>query len=297
MTSTSTRPAPPGGRPGPAGGAPAAARRSRRLAASAFLGPGLTYLLVFLLIPLALVFAHSVFRRGRFGGVVYEFTTENFTRLIDPLYLGVVVDSLKLATIATVIALLVGYPTAYAIAHLPPRWKTVALVAIVLPFLTSFIIRMFALIILMSGPGLINRLLGAELEMLYTDGAIVTGLLYAYLPLMVLPLYSAIERLDPQLREASANLGASAFTTFRRVTFPLTLPGVMTGCMFVFVPSFGNFAVPELLGGGKSLMVGNLVQTAFLRERDYPFGSALALTLIAVLLVLLVVQAKAARHG
>ncbi|MEV0582397.1 ABC transporter permease [Nonomuraea sp. NPDC050310] len=271
--------------------------RPRFWAASAFLGPGLLYLLAFLLIPLALIFGFTVFKRGRFGGIVYEYTAENFARLFDPLYLGVVVDSLKLAGITTLLALLLGYPTAYAIARLPHKWRTIALVAVVLPFLTSFIIRMYALIILMSGPGLINSALGTELELLYHEGAIVTGLLYCYLPLMVLPLYTAIERLDPQLREASGNLGANAFTTFRRVTFPLTLPGVLTGCMFVFVPSFGNFAVPEILGGSKSLMVGNLVQTAFLKERDYPFGSTLALALIAVLLVLLLIQAKVARRG
>lgn len=272
-------------------------RGGRLLAASAFLGPGLIYLTVLMLVPLALLLGYTVLQRGRFGGIVYEFTTANFTRLLDPLYLDVVVSSLKLATITTVLALLLGYPTAYVIARLPRKWKTIALVAVVMPFLTSFIIRMFALIILMSGPGLINRVLGTELELLYNEGAIVTGLLYSYLPLMVLPLYSAIERLDPQLREASDNLGASAFTTFRRVTLPLSLPGVLTGCVFVFVPSFANFVIPSLLGGGKSLMVGNLVETAFLRERDYPFGATLALVLIVVLLVLLVIQARAARRA
>lgn len=271
--------------------------RSRFRAAAVFLGPGLLYLLVFLLVPLALLFGYTVLRRGRFGGIVHEYTAENFARLLDPLYLGVVGDSAKLAALTTLLALLLGYPTAYAITRLPRRWRTVALVAVVLPFLTSFIIRMYALIILMSGPGLINSLLGAEFELLYTQGAIVVGLLYCYLPLMVLPLYTALEKVDPRLGEASGNLGASAFTTFRRVTLPLTLPGVLTGCLFVFVPSFGNFAVPEILGGGKTLMVGNLVQTAFLKERDYPFGSTLALALIAVLLVLLVIQARAVRRA
>ncbi|GAA4058731.1 ABC transporter permease [Nonomuraea soli] len=270
---------------------------TRWLSGAAFLGPGLIYLIVLMLIPLALVLGYTVFQRGRFGGIVYEFTTENFARLIDPLYLDVVLDSLKLATITTVIALLLGYPTAYVIANLPRKWKTIALVAVVLPFWTSFIIRMYALTILMSGPGLINSLLGTEFELLYNEGAIVVGLLYSYLPLMVLPLYSSIERLDPQLLEASANLGASRATTFRRVTLPLTLPGAMTGALFVFVPSFGNFVIPELLGGGKSLMVGNLIQTEFLKARDWPFGSTLALALIAVLLVLLLVQARVARRA
>ncbi|MFI9588735.1 ABC transporter permease [Nonomuraea sp. NPDC052265] len=276
---------------------PVSRDRGRRLGAFVFLSPGLTYLVVLLLVPLALVLSYTVFQRGRFGGVVYEFTLENFQRLFDSLYLGVVADSLKIAAITTVIALLLGYPTAYLIAQLPTKWKTIALVAIVLPFWTNFIIRVYAWIIMLSGPGLINSLLGTKMELLYNQGTIVTGLLYSYLPLMVLPLYSTIEKLDPQLREASANLGASAFTTFRKVTLPLTLPGVLTGAMFVFVPSFGNFVIPEMLGGSKSIMVGNLVRNQFLTARDWPFGSALVLALIAVLILLLLVQAWAARRA
>lgn len=272
-------------------------KRGRRLGAFVFLSPGLTYLVVLLLVPLGLVLSYTVFQRGRFGGIFYEFTLENFQRLFDSLYLGVVGDSLKMAAIATLIALLLGYPTAYLIAQLPPKWKTIALVAIVLPFWTNFIIRVYAWIIMLSGPGLINSLLGTKLELLYTQGTIVVGLLYSYLPLMVLPLYSSIEKLDPQLREASANLGASAFTTFRKVTLPLTLPGALTGAMFVFVPSFGNFVIPEMLGGSKSIMVGNLIRNQFLTARDWPFGSALVLALIALLILLLLVQAWAARRA
>jgi spermidine/putrescine transport system permease protein len=276
---------------------PVSPRWGRRLGAFVFLGPGVAYLAVLLLVPLALILSYTVFRRGRFGGIVYEFTTENFSRLFDPLYLDVVLTSIKLATLTTVFALLLGYPTAYLIARLPRTWKTVALVAIVLPFWTNFIIRVYAWTILLSGPGLINSALGTQMELLYNHGAIVTGLLYSYLPLMVLPLYAAIEKLDPQLREASANLGASAFTTFRRVTLPLTLPGVATGCLFVFVPSFGNFVIPEILGGGRTATVGTLIRAEFLKSRDWPFGSTLALAVILVLIVLLVIQSWVSRRG
>ncbi|MFG1707618.1 ABC transporter permease [Nonomuraea sp. M3C6] len=269
----------------------------RRLGAFVFLSPGLTYLVVLLLVPLALVLSTTVFQRGRFGGVVYEFTTENFERLIDPVYLQVLGGSLKIAALTTLIALLLGYPTAYVIAQLPRRWRTVALVAIVLPFWTNFIIRIYAWIILLNGPGLVNSLLGTELELLYKEGTIVTGLLYSYLPLMVLPLYTAIEKLDPELREASANLGAAPFTTFRKVTLPLTVPGVLTGCMFVFVPSFGNFVIPEMLGGSKTLMAGNVIRNEFLAARDWPFASTVTLALIAVLVVLLLAQSWAARRA
>lgn len=280
---------------------PVSRSRGRRLGAFVFLSPGLTYLLVLLLVPLALMMSYTVFQRGRFGGVVYEFTMENFARLADPLYVGVVVESLKIAAVTTVIALLAGYPTAYLIARLPRKWKTIALVAVVLPFWTNFIIRVYAWVILLSGPGLINsglKVFGlGPLDLLYNEGAIVAGLVYSYLPLMVLPLFAAIEKLDPQLREASANLGAAPLTTFRKVTLPLSLPGVMTGCLFVFVPSFGNFVIPELLGGSKSIMVGNLIRQQFLSARDWPFGSTLALAVIAVLIVLVVVQAWVARRA
>ncbi|MEU0518691.1 ABC transporter permease [Streptosporangium sp. NPDC006007] len=276
-------------------------RRSRVLGRLFFLGPGLTYLIAFLLIPLVLVLSYSFFRRGRFGGVVHDLTGENLTRLFDPLYLDVVLGSLKLATAATLISILAGYPTAYLIAGLPRRWKTIALIAIVLPFWTNFLVRIYAWIVLLSGPGLVNSALGelglGPFEFLYNDGTIVTGLVYSYLPLMVLPLYAAIERLDPQLREASANLGARPARTFLSVTLPLTLPGVLTGCMFVFVPSFGNFVIPELLGGGRSIMVGNLIRDQFLTARDWPFGSALALALLAMLIVLLLLQAWSARRA
>lgn len=214
-----------------------------------------------------------------------------------------VIGSLKLAAIATLIALLVGYPTAYLIAQLPRKWKTIALVAVVLPFWTNFLVRIYAWIVLLSGPGLVNStlmdlgLIDKPLELLYNQGTIVTGLVYSYLPLMVLPLYAAIEKLDPQLREASANLGAGPVRTFASVTLPLTLPGVFTGCLFVFVPSFGNFIIPELLGGGRSIMVGNLIRDQFLKARDWPFGSTLALALLAVLIVLLLLQAWSARRA
>ncbi|MEV0969479.1 ABC transporter permease [Microtetraspora glauca] len=274
--------------------------RARVIGRLVTMGPGFGFLIVFLAVPLALVLSYTVFRRGRFGGIVYEATGENFTRLIDPLYLDVVFGSVKLATITTLLALLLAYPTAYMIARLPAKWKVIALVAVVLPFWTNFLIRTYAWIVLLNSEGLLNSGLDAlglgKVELLYSDGAIVAGLLYAYLPLMILPLYSAIERLDPQLREASANLGARPIRTFWSVTLPLSLPGVLTGCVFVFVPSLGNFVIPELLGGGRRIMVGNLIRDQFLKARDWPFGSVLALSVIGVLVLLLFAQAWATRR-
>ncbi len=267
-----------------------------------FLGPGLLYLAVFMLVPLGLILSFTFFQRGRYGGIVYEFTLDNFTRAIEPIYLKVLWNSVLIAGITTLLALLLGFPAAYFIANLSAKWRTVALVAVVLPFWTNFLIRTYAWIVLLNTEGPANQALVASgirdepLEVLYTRGAVVLGLLYAYLPLMILPLYAAIERLDPQLRDAAANLGAGPFRVFRDVTLPLTLPGVITGCIFVFVPSLGNFIVPELLGGGKSVMVGNLIRDQFLKARDWPFGSVLALSVIAFLAFLFVLQAVATRR-
>jgi spermidine/putrescine transport system permease protein len=261
------------------------------------LGPALGWWAVFLLVPVGLVIAYSVFQRGTYGGVVPTFTLDNFARAVDPLYLRVLLFSLRVAVIATVIALLIGYPAAYLIATLPRRWRTPVLVLVILPFWTSLLIRTYAWIVLLNREGLINRgleslgLINEPLPLLYNEFAIVLGLVYGYLPLMILPIYSSIERLQPDLREASADLGGNPLRTFLRVTLPLTLPGLAAGCIFVFVPSLGNFIVPDLLGGGLSIMVGNLIQAQFLKARDWPFGAVLSLALIAMMGVLLFLQA------
>ncbi|GIF20524.1 spermidine/putrescine transport system permease protein [Actinoplanes tereljensis] len=266
------------------------------------LGPGLGYLTALMVVPLALVLSYTIFQRGRFGGLVYEPTTENFRRAVDPLYLDVLVTSAWIAGVTTLLALLIGYPTAYVIARLPARAKTIALVALVLPFWTNFLIRTYAWIVLLSPAGLVNDaltgwgLVDEPLQLLYTKPAIIAGLLYSYLPLMVLPLYASLEKQDHELLEAAANLGARPARAFLTVTLPLTLPAMLTGCVFVFVPSLGNFVVPELLGGGRTAMVGNLVRDQFLKARDWPFGATLALAVVAMLAVLLLIQAWSGRR-
>jgi spermidine/putrescine transport system permease protein len=292
---------------GPSGPTPTrGARRGRRHGWTErllLLGPGFAYLVVLFVIPLGLIVSLAFFQRGRFGGVIYEPTLANFERALEPVFVKVLVDSLVIAGITTALALLIGYPVAWAIASLPRRWRVVALVLVVLPFWTNFLIRTYAWIVLLNSEGPINGALTGlgiverPLGLLYTDGAVVAGLLYAYLPLMILPLYASIERLDPELREAAANLGATPARTFLSVTLPLTLPGVLIGSIFVFVPSIGNFVVPELLGGGKTVMVGNLIRDQFLKARDWPFGSVLALAVIVGLLGLLVVQARLSRRS
>jgi spermidine/putrescine transport system permease protein len=201
--------------------------------------------------------------------------------------------------LATLAALAIGYPAAYLIATAPKQWQTTLLILVMLPFWSNYLIRTYAWIVLLNREGLINNglqelgLIGEPLPLLYNQFAIVVGLLYGYLPFMVLALYSSISRLNPEIFEASSDLGASSPRTFLRVTLPLTIPGIAAGCVFVFVLSIGNFVTPDLLGGGRSLMVGNLIFDQFLSARDWPFGSSLAFVLIGLMMLLLVAQAWA----
>jgi spermidine/putrescine transport system permease protein len=270
---------------------------SRRLQRLLLIGPAFGWWAIFLVVPVGLVLAYSLLRRGEFGGVVPDLTLDNYVRALDPLFVQVLLSSLRIAAITTLLALVIGYPVAYFIATRSRRWRTPLLVLVILPFWTSFLIRTYAWIVLLNREGLINRpllnvgLIEEPLPLLNNEFAIVLGLLYAYLPLMVLPLYASLERLNPELREASTDLGAPPWRTFLSVTLPLTSAGVAAGAIFVFVPSLGNFIVPQLLGGGRTVMIGNLIERQFLSARDWPFGAALATGLIAITVLLLLGQA------
>jgi spermidine/putrescine transport system permease protein len=267
------------------------------------LGPGLGWLALFLVLPCAIVFVYSFFERGTYGGIDYVFTLENYVRAADTLYLSIFLASAKIALLATLAALVIGYPAAYLIATAPKQWQTTLLILVMLPFWSNYLIRTYAWIVLLNREGLINNglqelgLIGEPLPLLYNQFAIVVGLLYGYLPFMVLALYSSISRLNPEIFEASSDLGASSLRTFLRVTLPLTIPGIAAGCVFVFVLSIGNFVTPDLLGGGRSLMVGNLIFDQFLSARDWPFGSSLAFVLIGLMMLLLVAQAWAVNRS
>lgn len=273
-----------------------------RLRPLPFLGPGTAFLVVFMAIPLSLLLVYSVFTRGRFGGVEFTFTMGNFAKLLDPIYLAVIWQSILMAVGVTILALIIGYPIAYAITKIPARWRTVALIAVVLPFWTNFLIRTYAWILLLNNAGIINQFLmklgiiESPLPLLYNWGATATGLLYMYLPLMILPLYASIQSIDPMLREAATNLGSRPWRVFRTVTVPLSLPGALTGAIFVFVPTMSNFVIPELLGGGKMILIGNLVRDQFLEARDWPFGATLALVFLTFLVLLILGQSWVTRR-
>lgn len=267
------------------------------------IAPALAWLTAFMVVPCVLVLALAFFRRGLYGGIDYTVTFENIALVFDPLYAGIFIASARIAGLAALFAVVIGYAAAYAIASMPRRAQPMLLFLAVLPFWSSYLIRTYAWIVLLNREGLvvqIARALGvadALPPMLYTEGAVILGLTYSYLPFVILACYAPLARLNPELAEASRDLGAGRWTTFRRVILPLTLPGVAVGAVFVFVLSIGNFVTPALLGGGQFQMIGTLVYAQFLTANDWPFGAALSMVLIAVMMVLLLVQTWAAERG
>lgn len=259
--------------------------------------PGLGWLLLFMIVPCLIVFFFSFFERGVYGGIDYNFTFDNFVRVTESVYLSIFLGSVRIAGLATIIALLIAYPAAYAISLARKDRQNTYLFLVMLPFWSNYLIRTYAWIVLLNREGLINKgligtgVINEPLNILYNDFAVITGLVYNYLPFVILAIYASVQRLNPEIREASADLGAPAWRTFLRITLPLTMPGVAAGAVFVFVLSVGNFITPDLLGGGRIVMVGNLIYDQFLSARDWPFGAALSLALIFIMMLLLFVQA------
>jgi spermidine/putrescine transport system permease protein len=241
----------------------------------------------------------SLATRGSYGTIIYDVTFDNYLRALDRLYLPAYWRSFWIATATTAITAVVSYPAAYYIAlRAPARWRRILLVLTVIPFWTSFLVRTYAWILLLRSEGLVNSMLigsgviDEPLGLLYTDFAVLVGQVYGELPFMILPLYVALERLDKRLLEAEQDLGASRFWTFVKVTLPLSRAGLLAGVVLVFIPSLGAFITPDLLGGAKSVMIGNLIQGQF-TLLNQPFGSALSLILTASVLILLAIAMRA----
>lgn len=255
------------------------------------IGPILIWMVALFLLPLAMVFGVSFLTRSSFGGVELPFTFENYIRFFDPLYFKILWVSCVLAFFTTVICLVLGYPFAYIIARSPISYRNILMLLIVVPFWTNSLIRTYAWIVLLRTEGVINTLLlqlgliEQPLSLLYNETAVLIGLVYTMLPFMVLPLYASIEKLDRTLLEASGDLGAKPWQTFGRVTFPLTLPGIWAGSLLVFIPSLGLFFIPDLMGGSKTVLIGNLIKNQFLTARDWPFGSASSIILMVLTLL------------
>lgn len=270
----------------------------------------LVVLVVFFLLPLLIMLLISFAQRGTYGGIkpipdLWQYITSfdwvsNYLRSLEPLYLEIYARSLWMAVVTTVLCLLIGYPIAYYISiKVKPSLKNTLLTLVVIPFWTSFLIRTYAWIIILRSEGLINNalismgLIQTPIEtLLYSEFAVMLGLVYGELPFMILPLYASIEKLDLALLEASSDLGANSFWTFMKITVPLTMPGIVAGIILVFIPTIGAFITPDLLGGAKSILVGNLVQNQFAIARDKPFGSAICFGLTTFVLLLLYMYAR-----
>jgi spermidine/putrescine transport system permease protein len=259
-----------------------------------FLLPTRTILALLLAVPVGIVCVYSAMTRGAYGGVTQPWTLENYARFFDPLYGAILLRSLAMAAGATAVCLLLGFPLALFISR-AQKWRGLYLFLVILPFWTSFLVRTYAWMFLLRDTGLLNTMLQnlhiirEPLPLLYNNGAVLLGLVYGYLPFMILPLYSTLERLDPSLLEAAADLGAKPFTALLRVVIPLSAPGIRAGSILVFIPCVGAFLTPDLLGGGKTVMIGNLVQNQFTTARDWPFGSAISLAVTAIVVLLMIV--------
>jgi spermidine/putrescine transport system permease protein len=233
------------------------------------------------------MFGYSFAHRGTLGGIVPGFTLENYAGVADPVYLRIVLRSIGYAALTTAICLAAGYPVAYLIGRADARWRNLLLMGVMVPFWTSFLIRTYAWVTILKSEGLMNSLfvqlglIAQPLEMLYTPGAVIVGLVYTFLPFMILPIYSSVEKLDGALIEAALDLGAGPLRAFSRVIVPLTSPGIAAGVLLVFVPALGIYAVNDILGGGRVDMIGNIIENQFKgNARNWPFGAALGTTLL-----------------
>ncbi|MGK7929638.1 MAG: ABC transporter permease [Spirulina sp.] len=256
-----------------------------------FLFPGTLWLILFFVLPLTIVLIYSFLERGTYGGVDWILTLENYQRLFNPIYWTVFFRSLYLAFLTTFACLLIGYPLAFFIATRPPQWRNIFLLLVIIPFWTNFLVRIYAWIVLLRTEGVINIILQSlgitnePLELIFNSFAVSIGLIYGYLPFMILPLYATIEKFDFSLIEASHDLGANDFWTFLRIVLPLTSRGIIAGSLLVFIPAVGEFVTPDILGGAKTIMLGNLVQSQFLSARNWPFGSVLSIMMMAIVLL------------
>jgi|SRR5690625_47146 len=272
------------------------------------LGLPTLFLAVFFLGPLGIMLVYSWLEPGLYGGVVWEFYHLNFGRIFgwadtqyekfDPIYLEVFIRSFLLALATVLLSLIICYPAAFWISRMPERRKNLFIFLITLPFFVSLIVRLFAWVLLLRPTGFVNQalmglgIIESPLIMIFTNFAVVIGMVYIFIPFMFLPLYASVEKLDRSMVEASFDLGANRWQTFRRVILPLTMPGIIGGSIIVFIPSLGNFIVPSVLGGARVMMIGNLIEQQFLQARDWPFGAALSMIVMSTVLALLLLYVR-----
>jgi spermidine/putrescine transport system permease protein len=261
-------------------------RRAPSWRAWLLLSPMLVWLVLFVVVPTVILVVYSFCQRDEIGRLVFDFTWDNYRRVAEPTYLRVFARSVGYAALTTALCIVIGFPVAWTIARAREAWRQKLLLLVMIPFWTSFLIRTYAWITILKQEGLLNGFLRlpplglGPLELLYTPTAVVIGLVYAYLPFMILPIYTSAEKVPADLIEAAHDLGAGPLRVFSSVILPLTKPGIAAGTLLVFVPAIGMFAVTDLMGGAKTPLIGNVIQNQFLQARDWPFGSALGVVFL-----------------
>lgn len=272
--------------------------RRKTLPALAMAGPVSLWMILFVTIPMLFIIYISFMSRGVFGDVVYEFSMESYGTLMDATYFKVILKSLKVAVFTTVMCLLVGYPFAYYIARKPKEVAAKLIMLIMIPFWTNSLMRLNSWLLVFQTSGPVNHFLqwsgltDGPVNFVYTDGLVVLGMITNMLPFAVLPLYSSIEKLNKSLLEASADLGANGATTFRKITLPLTFPGIFSSIILVFIPTLGIYTVSDILGGGKVLYIGNIIKNQFGAIRNWPLGAALSVLLILITMLLIFIYTR-----
>lgn len=268
-----------------------AIRRRQRVERSQlwlYLGPAALWLILFFMLPLAIIVVISFLRRGTYGGIVAEFNLLNYVKLFEGNYFVIFWRSIWLATTTTVVSLLVGYPLAFWITRQPARLRGLLVMLVIVPFWTNFLVRTYAWMVILRNEGVINTLLQSlglmdePLKMLFTPGSVLIGMVYGFLPFMVLPIYANLEKFDFSLMEAAHDCGANDLRAFLRIMLPLSMPGIVAGCILVFIPSIGAFITPDILGGAKTMMLGNLIDRQFKAGRNWPFASAISVVMMAL---------------
>ena len=263
-----------------------------------FIGPVIIYATLLIALPIIYILVISFYKNDNYGGFVRTFTLENYFSIFDSVYIGIFLKSLLIAIITTFICMIIAYPFAIAVSHKSKKTQSIFMTLVMVPFLTNSLIRMYGWIVLLRKNGVINqvlislRIIKNPLNLMYNNFGIIIGMVYTLLPFMILPLYSAVSTIDNKLLEASSDLGANKWKTFEKVILPITFPALFNGGLMVFTPALGYFFIVDLIGGGKIMILGNLIKNQFLTARNWPFGAAIAILLIIITYILIMIYRK-----
>ena len=258
--------------------------------------PYIVWIIIFILLPSFLVLLYSLTTKKSNIIATINFTLDNYKMFFDPMYINILFDSIYLAAVSTVICLLLGYPAAYIIANSNISRRNTLLFLCILPMWMNMLLRTYAWMTILGNNGLINNFLGfiglPKVSLLYTKGATIMGMVYNFIPFMILPIYTALSKLDAGLIEAAGDLGADSKTIFKKIIFPLSMPGVISGIIMVFMPAVSTFIIPQLLGGNKNMMIGNLIEKLFILNGDWNFGSAISIIMMIIILISMSIMNK-----